>query len=126
MNNFNLEERIAEYKRQREAALKQQRKHLLACLNTAGIKQVKADYDGYADSGNVGEINLEPAATVLAEADMNKLNDFIWATAYNQNPGFEINDGGHGEFVWKIDADRIRIIHHSHVLIHETSVHRNV
>ena len=126
MIDHDFAERIAEQQRQREETLRQQRKSLLACLNKAGIKQVKADYDGYADSGNVGEIKLMPADAVLAEADMIELTDFIWTTAYNANPGFEIEDGGHGEFLWDIGTDRIKVIHHTHVMIHETTTHTNI
>ncbi len=98
-------------RRDAEAAAGQlERVALLEALRGKGIVVVEARYDGYADSGNVGEIDLSPEDADLDDL-AGRLQDFIWSTAYGLHPGFEIDDGAEGTFSWDITADRIDIDH---------------
>lgn len=100
-----------EEQRQAEAQrLKAERAVLLEALRKKGIDGIEAWYDGYGDSGNVGEIALTPAGATLG-ALAPRVADFIWDVAYGQHPGFEINDGGEGCLVWDLAANRVDLEH---------------
>lgn len=103
----------ARWEEQRRAAaqrLKEERAALLAKLRALGITALEAWYDGYGDSGNVGEIVLRPAGAGLGDLE-SRLADFIWDVAYGQHPGFEVNDGGEGCVIWDMAANRIDLKH---------------
>ena len=103
----------AKWQEQREADAakrKLERVGLLEALRGKGCRCIEALYDGYGDSGNVGEIALNPKTADLGDIET-RLSDFIWGTAYGLHPGFEINDGGEGSFRWDIKSDCIDIDH---------------
>ena len=101
------------WQKEREAVAaerKLERVALLEVLRDKEVTNVEAGYDGYGDSGNVGEIDFS-----AKEANMDdlqeRLSDFIWGMAYGLHPGFENNDGGEGTFLWDVKTDRIDIEH---------------
>ena len=103
----------AKWQEQREAeaeARKLERAVLLEALRGKGITVLEARYDGYADSGNVGALAVNPEDAEIGDIAA-RVTDFIWGTAYGLHPGFEINDGGEGSFSWDIETDRIDIEH---------------
>ena len=103
----------AKWQEQREAeatARKLERAVLLEALRGKGITVLEARYDGYADSGNVGALAVNPEDAEIGDI-ASRLADFIWGTAYGLHPGFEINDGGEGSFSWDMKSDRIDIDH---------------
>ena len=77
-----------------------------------GFTRVEAPYDGYGDSGNVGEIAIAPEGVDIDDLNA-RLQDFIWGMAYDLHPGFETNDGAEGTVTWDVTADRIDIDHAS-------------
>ncbi len=40
-----------------------------------------------------------------------QLDEFAWAFAYQQHPGFENNDGGYGTLTWDLSNDSIHLDH---------------
>ena len=103
----------ARWEEQRQEAakqLKEERAALLPKLRALGIEEIEGRYDGYADSGNVGDISVSLEGAQIAELEP-RLKDFIWGVAYNLNPGFEINDGGEGKVTWNVVDDRIDVDH---------------
>ena len=112
-------ERKAEEARQRE------RIELRDLLRTKGVERVEAGYDGYGDSGNVNHVAVSPTDVEVKEL-ATRLADFIWAIAYNLNPGFEIDDGGEGTLTWDIGKDRIDVNHVAFIYDSIESVHEDV
>ena len=89
------------WQEQREADAakrKLERVGLLEALRGKEITSIEARYDGYGDSGNVGEIALNPKTADLGDIET-RLSDFIWGMAYNLHPGFENNDGWRGRHI---------------------------
>jgi hypothetical protein len=95
----------------RKAELMDTRAVLLADLRALGITEVLGRYDGYGDNGNSEYAGHRPATAEIDNALTQKLEDFIWAMAYAQSPGFENNDGGEGELTWNVESDKIAIEH---------------
>ena len=103
------------------------RQKLLEHLRSKNVTQVDASYSGYGDSGNVDYLQLTPpvdtsefleqvphpwvAGQMMTRTLHTALSDFFWSLAYDNNPGFENNDGGQGEIVWDITADKITLDH---------------
>ena len=112
-------ERKAKQTRQRE------RIELRDLLRTKGVERVEAGYDGYGDSGNVNHVTVSPTDVEVKEL-ATRLADFIWAIAYNLNPGFEIDDGGEGTLTWDIGKDRIDVNHVAFIYESFESVHEDV
>ena len=99
--------------REAEAAVRKiERGALLVVLRGKGVTRVEARYDGYGDSGNVGEIDIAPEGVDIDDLKP-RLQDFIWGMAYDLHPGFETNDGAEGTVTWDVTADRIDIDHAS-------------
>jgi hypothetical protein len=103
------------------------RTELLEKLRRLGITQVNASYSGYGDSGNVDYLDLRPAKDLsefidyiphpwkanetMARSVEDQIKEFLWSVAYDQNPGFENNDGGQGDIGWNITNDKITLDH---------------
>ena len=118
----------AKWQAQREAeaaARKIERGVLLELLRGKGVTRVEAPYDGCGDSGNVGEIALQPEGVECDDLN-NRLQDFIWGMAYDLHPGFEINDGAEGTLTWDVTADRIDIEHANFYTDRHDYSHENV
>lgn len=118
----------ASWQEQREAeaaARKLERVALLEALRGMEITSLEAWYDGYGDSGNVGEINLNPKTTDLGDLRV-RMEDFIWGMAYGLHPGFENNDGAEGSFTWDVTADRIDIDHANFYTARDEYCHEGV
>ncbi|MFA8443926.1 DUF6878 family protein [Yoonia sp.] len=96
---------------ERDAENKATRAALLAQLRALGVIEVTAEYEGYGDSGNVEDITLQPSGVTLPSELSSQLDDFAWAFAYQQHPGFENNDGGYGTLTWDIAKDSIDLDH---------------
>lgn len=113
--------------RERKAgeARRRERVELRDLLCTKGVERVEAGYDGYGDSGNVNHVTVSPTDVEVKEL-ATRLADFIWAIAYNLNPGFEIDDGGEGTLTWDIGKDRIDVNHVAFIYDSFESVHEDV
>ena len=101
----------AQWRAERETTLKASRVELLAQLRALGISEVTAEYEGYGDSGNVEDVNVQPAEVKLPEALVTAVGDFAWSLAYHYHPGFENNEGGYGTLTWDIARDSITLDH---------------
>ena len=95
----------------RDVENKRVRAVLLAQLRTLGVIEASAEYEGYGDSGNVEDIALQPSGVALPPELSGQLEDFAWALAYQQHPGFENNDGGYGTLTWDLVKDSIDLDH---------------
>ena len=115
----------AERERKAEEARQMERAELKDLLRAKGVERVEAGYDGYGDSGNVNHVALSPAKVEVREMET-RLADFIWATAYNLNPGFEIDDGGEGTLTWDVVKDRVDVKHVAFIYESFESVHEDV
>ena len=104
-----LMRKIADQKAQEKERIDGERKELRRRLLTAGIERVEAEYDGYADSGCVGDIVTTPECPLgdLEQA----LVEFVWGFAYDRHPGFENNEGGEGMLNWDVIEDTISLDH---------------
>jgi len=100
----------AERRRKMEENIRNERAELLALLRNAKITGIEANYDGYADSGNVSELSATPESVEVGELD-SRLRDFTWDIASMLHPGFEIDDGGEGTLTWDVTEDRIDLDH---------------
>lgn len=105
---------------------------LLNLLRVMNVTQVEANYSGYGDSGNVDYLATTPPIDMnftihtlphpWKEGEtMNQTLDFalrelFWRLAYDNNPGFENNDGGQGEVVWDVVNDKITLDHSYNVV----------
>ena len=115
----------AERERKAEEARQKERAELKDLLRAKGVERVEAGYDGYGDSGNVNNVAVSPEKVEVKEVET-RLADFIWATAYNLNPGFEIDDGGEGTLTWDVAKDRIDVRHVAFIYESFESVHEDV
>ena len=110
--NFDYQKYAEEQKIKRETIIRDARTRLLKEFRNLGIKEVYAEYDGYGDSGNIEVIQLSPE-TKLDPTLESKLTNFLWSVAYNEHPGFEINEGADGQLFWNIGKNVINLDHNS-------------
>ncbi len=96
---------------ERDAENTEVRAALLVQLRALGVTEVTAEYEGYGDSGNVEDITLQPSGIALPSELSSQLDDFAWAFAYQQHPGFENNEGGYGTLAWDLTKDSIDLDH---------------
>ncbi len=115
----------AERERKAEEARQKERAELRDLLRASGVERVEAGYDGYGDSGNVNHVAVLPKESEAKEP-ATRIADFIWTTAYNLNPGFEIDDGGEGILTWDVVKDRIDVKHVAFIYESFESVHEDV
>ena len=103
---------LAEKARAEQAQnLKHTRMRLRADLMYLGVTAVTGEYNGYADSGNTDYVSVVPSTIEIDNDIEEQLNDFIWDMAYQQSPGFEINEGAFGTLEWDVTNDKIAIEH---------------
>jgi hypothetical protein len=69
----------AQWRAERETALKSTRAELIAQLRALGISEVTAEYEGYGDSGNVEDVTVQPAEVQLLEPLITAVGDFAWS-----------------------------------------------
>ena len=117
--------RIEAQRAEARAQLKTERASLLPKLRALGIEEIEGRYDGYADSGNVGDITISPEGAQIADLEP-RLKDFVWDIAYNLNPGFEINEGGEGTVTWNVVDDRIDVDHANFYTGRDVHLHEDV
>ena len=103
------------------------RANFLKELRAMGAHELVSSYDGYGDQGNIEDLGVfkevqdeqlgEIKTPLQLPAGMeSKLQDFVWAIAYQQSPGFENNDGGFGTLTWDLKADEITLEHSNRYL----------
>ena len=102
---------LADWRAEREGALKAARIELLPQLRALCLTEVTAEYEGYGDSGNIEDVTVQPVGIALPDELCTKLGDFAWSVAYHQHPGFENNEGGYGTLTWDVTADSIALDH---------------
>lgn len=117
--------RLEEQRQTAAKRLKEERAALLPKLRALGITSLEAEYDGYADSGNVGQIKISPEGVKVADLEP-RLTDFVWSVAYGLNPGFEINEGGAGTMTWNVVEDRIDVDHANFYTAREVHLHKDI
>ena len=117
-----FEKQMQQMQEARKTENEKVRQHLLEELRKLKADELAGYYNAYGDSGNVEEISV---VRVGKDADGNKLKEpvillrdletvlenFIWAFAYQQSPGFENNEGGFGTLTWDLNADKIQLEH---------------
>lgn len=84
---------------------------LLSELRALGVTSIEVQYEGYGDSGNVEDVVVTPDTITLTEEPRRRVEDFGWDFAYALSPGFENNEGGYGELIWALEADKIDVSH---------------
>lgn len=107
------------------------RKITLEKLILHGVRSVIFRYSGSCDDGEIESIALEPKHTgdkeFLASSSVRRVNpgsgksedipldlmlkEIAWVALTADFRGFEINEGGSGQILWDIQADRIEIEH---------------
>ena len=93
------------------------RQKLLTQLRALNVQTVYCQYDGYGDSGQVNDINLNPLpASVPKELD-DDLEEFFWSTVQSVQGGFHNNEGGQGEFNWNIETDELELNHQNNYIM---------
>ena len=125
INWTRIEARIEADRKAAAAARKIERAALCVAFRDRGVTGLDARYDGYADSGNVGEITHIPAEVEIDDL-RSRLEDFIWGVAYELHPGFEINDGAEGSFCWDIGVDRIDVDHATFYTARDEHLHEDI
>ena len=114
------------YMQEYRAATAELRASCLAELRRLGVERVEAGYSGYADSGNVDDIRLEPEPADMPNELHRRLDELVWRTAYLVSPGFEINDGGSGTLCWRTDDDDITVDHCTCYTAEDHARHENI
>lgn len=87
------------------------RERCRAELRALGASRVEAEYNGYADQGNVDEVRYAPDGVAVGAALNGALLELMWRLAGGTNPGFETGDGGRGEIEWDLGEDHITVRH---------------
>lgn len=59
----------------------------------------------------ITDITLQPSGIALPTDLSSQLDEFTWAFAYQQHPGFENNEGGYGTLTWDLTKDGIDLDH---------------
>ena len=121
-NSDKFEKRMQEMRRAHKAKIKVARAKFLKELRALGAHELVSSYDGYGDDGNVHDLcvfkevkdeqlgKIKPPLKLPSGMEI-KLQDFVWAFAYQQSPGFENNEGGFGTLTWDLNADKIQLEH---------------
>lgn len=113
--------RIEQREKEQAERNKQNRAKLLKDLRALGVTSVSCAYNGYGDDGEVETPKITPKSKKVK--NKSSLDEFIFAFVYQQFPGFEINEGGQGEFFWNIVTDTIKIDHGQNITeIEETTL----
>ena len=99
---------------------------LLTELRALGVTGIEVQYEGFGDSGNVEDVVVTPDTITLAEALRRRVEDFGWDFAYSLSPGFENNEGGYGELLWSLEADRIDVSHSNRYIETNTTEHEGL
>lgn len=121
-----LRRRHDDYMRTYQAETVSLRQSCLEALRQCGVETLEAEYSGCGDSGQVDNVSLEPTPERMPDGLAEQLDDLVWRVAYYTNPGFEINDGGSGEFSWSVADDSITIDHCAYYTAEDNSRHENV
>ena len=132
-----IEKQMQEMQEARKTANKKARAHLLKELCKLKVDELTSSYDGWGDSGNVGQISAvqiskdaegkELRAVVKLLPDLETaLGNFIWSFAYAKSPGFENNDGGFGTLTWDIKTDNITLEHSNRYMETEAFVWKDL
>ena len=111
------------------------RQALFDVLAQAGVVQVEVDFDGFGDAGQIDGttaygldsgndlpdatvslqqiapdgVSVETRVVPLTEA----VETFCYEALEEAHPGWEINDGAFGTFVFNVAARTIRLAHHA-------------
>ena len=99
---------------------------LLTELRALGMTSIEVQYEGYGDSGNVEDVVVKPDAITLTEELRRRVEDFGWDFAYALSPGFENNEGGYGELIWSLEADKIDVSHSNRYIETNTTEHEGL
>ncbi len=124
MPDFDLQAIMAASKQRHEDAGRAARAELLKQLRAGGIARVTAEYDGQGDSGQVdrpafflaGDDPMILLPETVTEAARAMFYDYLEA----EYPGWEINEGSYGEFVWTMETDKMHLIHNFRIESVET------
>ena len=111
--------RITKNREEQAKNLALTRATLRSTLLNLGVTEVNGEYDGYGDSGNTECVSVEPSSVTIDATLDDALRDFIWDMAYQQSPGFEINEGAFGTLVWDVTDDNIAIEHNERFISSE-------
>jgi len=133
-------------KLQRAALRPANKSAIFAALAGAGIATVTVSFDGYGDSGQIESFEARDAAntnlplpdqtiSIVAivwgqsapESREMTLTEAIEHLVYDAlsetHPGWELNEGAYGEFVFDVDTQEIRLDYHERMTVTEFSSH---
>lgn len=99
---------------------------LLTELCALGVTKIEVQYEGYGDSGNVEDVVVAPDTVTLTDELRRRVEDFGWDFAYALSPGFENNEGGYGELIWALEADKIDVSHSNRYIETDTTEHEGL
>ena len=123
--NITIAEKIEQNIRDLKTDLAEKRAVMHKKLTEAGITKVIGEYQGYSDEGHSEIKKLEPAEN-LNDKDREDLQGLIWLFAYAQDPGFENDSGGDGEFEWNVPNDCVNIRHTNIIETRQTETFSNI
>lgn len=140
-------ERFYREQAEQKAKTDKLRRALMRALVAAKVKRVSVGFDGYGDSGNVGEIKYEPAPKdfgkrsvddtphkVVNWSDDGKCSESVRDYTFDElveevcygilegsHPGWEINEGAFGDIVIDPAKDTVAMTFNQRVESYETS-----
>lgn len=145
---FNIKEIMKRYEeaaREKQRGATRLREKVMAALVAAGAKSVTVGFDGYGDSGEVGEPQVEPTAAAASLKEFipgtpHEASEWVDGKANRQtrdrtvaeaiselcyalldnHGGWEINEGSFGEFTIDPKADAINLTFNRRVETCET------
>jgi hypothetical protein len=88
---------------------------VVSALQPLGITELKVQYSGYGDSGDIDYISIEPSDIVLPDKFDEVVKDVAWKTAYNLHSGFENNEGGQGHVTFDFNDRTVTVYHTDNV-----------
>jgi hypothetical protein len=75
-------------------------------LSRLGVRSISAHFDGYGDSGQIDQLDVEPESAVLDRSLADALENFL----LNQLPGgWEINEGSTGVFTVDVPNGQVTL-----------------
>lgn len=85
------------------------RSELLEQLRELGVETVTAEYDGSGDEGQIG--TPEGGSVSLPHELAMAVEELFYGVLEELYAGWENNEGGFGQFVWNVQADKIHLAH---------------
>jgi hypothetical protein len=137
---------FARYFKEQKQKADAARRTLIRELRSAGVERVEVDFDGYGDSGSIEGIAFTPSVKNIEEKEVpdtafeftewrndkpkkvkrNKtirelIDDVCYGILGTEHGGWEINEGSFGNFVFRVDDDKVLVTFNQRIESVETS-----